>query len=350
MEPLTIRFTFLQTGETALAMLLERDAPQTCRAVLNSLPVAGVAHHAAYSGSEAVLVLPDRLRVPPEHATYNVFTGDVGFTWFAAGSAHGVAKEFAELCWFYDADARPSMHEGPCAVSIFARLSGDTHAFYARCRAMRRTGVTGLLVDRVGPGDVPGVVFHDPRREAELRPRAVVWGQSTVALGYVADTCVTLRSAAHAEGLRVGSAIGEGRSGSIGQAANGRLVALIGDDAPAELRAAVSDDGGATWTPAVPTGLVGAHPALATDSAGRVVAVYETARGIDGAVLLGHDAGWASFGVAADANARRPVALPIADGRLACSYQIGAPGTNGIAVVGASTIAASEPHTERSPD
>ena len=56
------------------------DAPITCQALWNALPVAGVCHHASYSGSEGVLILPKPLRLPPENAAHEVEPGDVGFT------------------------------------------------------------------------------------------------------------------------------------------------------------------------------------------------------------------------------------------------------------------------------
>jgi hypothetical protein len=147
-----IRFTILAENASAEAELLTGQAPETAEAVWGILPVAGRAHHAVYSGSEGVLILPETLRVAPEAATAEVTTNDVGFTWFDAGSSHGVTEAFAEVCWFYDRDARPSMHEGPAPVSIFARFVGDTAAFYAACRRMRREGTKAMVIERVEEG------------------------------------------------------------------------------------------------------------------------------------------------------------------------------------------------------
>jgi hypothetical protein len=143
-----IRLSFPAEGVAAVAELLEQAAPRTSEAVWRALPVAGMAHHAVYSGSEGVLLLPDVLRVDPENATSDVATGDVAFTWFAAGSAYGVDADFAEICWFYAEDARPSMHGGAAPVSVFARIAGDAAGFYAVCRRMRREGIKPLAVER----------------------------------------------------------------------------------------------------------------------------------------------------------------------------------------------------------
>jgi hypothetical protein len=144
-----IRLTFATEGVSAIADLLEDVAPETCAAVWNALPAANESHHAIYSGSECVLVLPETLRLAAENATSDVTTGDVGFTWFAAGSARGVERDFAEVCWFYDQDSRPSMAEGPVPVNIFARIREGGDAFYAVCRRMRREGVKPLVIERV---------------------------------------------------------------------------------------------------------------------------------------------------------------------------------------------------------
>jgi photosystem II stability/assembly factor-like uncharacterized protein len=67
---------------------------------------------------------------------------------------------------------------------------------------------------------------------------------------------------------------------------NGRLIGLIrfqfmGEDDPARGRQldfsmfqTASDDGGATWTPAQPTGVYGSPPHLLRHSSGRIVCVY----------------------------------------------------------------------------
>jgi hypothetical protein len=147
--PRQIRLLFPSEGVSAVADLLEEGAPKTCAAVWSVLPVAGEAHHAIYSGSECVLLLPETLRVEAENATASVAPGDVGFAWFQPGSSWVVEKEFSEVCWFYDRDTRPSMPEGPVPVNLFARITGDAQAFYAVCRRMRREGVKPFAIERV---------------------------------------------------------------------------------------------------------------------------------------------------------------------------------------------------------
>src|SRR5262245_33155966 len=140
-----IVFRFLAEGVAAPARLREREAPETCRAVLDALPAAGLGRHGIYSGSEVYLVLPVLLAPPREHATTIVGPGDVGFLTVEKGSGYGIDEDYSEVCWFYDLDATPSMPEGPIAVNVFARLYDP---FLAVCRRMRLERAKRLEITR----------------------------------------------------------------------------------------------------------------------------------------------------------------------------------------------------------
>lgn len=142
--PGEIVFRFPDEGVAASARLLD-EAPETGRAVLEALPVTGLARHGIYSGSEVYLVLPELMRPPREHATTIVRQGDVGFLTVEGGSAYGIEESYSEICWFYDLDATPSMPEGPIAVSVFARLD-DADTFFAVCRRMRLEGAKRIEI------------------------------------------------------------------------------------------------------------------------------------------------------------------------------------------------------------
>jgi hypothetical protein len=142
-----IVFRFLDEGVAARARLLRDDAPETCGAVFDELPTAGLARHGIYSGSEVYLVLPVLLAPPREHATTIVGPGDVGFLTVQKGSGYGIEQDYSEVCWFYDLDATPSMPEGPIAVNVFARLD-DADAFFTVCRRMRLEGAKRLEIAR----------------------------------------------------------------------------------------------------------------------------------------------------------------------------------------------------------
>jgi Protein of unknown function (DUF3830) len=136
---------FLDEEVAATARLLREQAPETCSAVWDALPVSGLARHGIYSGSEVYLILPALVTVPREHATTIVGAGDVGFLTVEKGSGYGIEEGYSEVCWFYDLDATPSMPEGPIAVNVFARLH-DAEAFLAVCRRMRLEGAKRLEI------------------------------------------------------------------------------------------------------------------------------------------------------------------------------------------------------------
>jgi hypothetical protein len=138
---------FLDEDVAATARLLPEEAPETCTAVWDALPLSGLARHGIYSGSEVYLILPTLVAVPREHATTIVGTGDVGFLTVEKGSGYGIEESYSEVCWFYDLDATPSMPEGPIAVNVFARLH-DADAFLAVCRRMREEGAKRLEIAR----------------------------------------------------------------------------------------------------------------------------------------------------------------------------------------------------------
>jgi hypothetical protein len=146
-RPNQIRLSFDGTDAACVATMLWEAAPRTCAAVVGLLPIRAMVHQAIYSGSESVLVLPQLLKLDKENATSDVRRGDLAFIWIAAGSSYGITEDFAELCWFYDHDARPSMWEGPALVNVFARIVEPADAFYAMCRRIRREGVKPLTVE-----------------------------------------------------------------------------------------------------------------------------------------------------------------------------------------------------------
>ncbi|MEQ8847284.1 DUF3830 family protein [Botrimarina sp.] len=150
-----IRLCFPDEGASASARLLWTEAPATCEAVLSALPARGDSHHAIYSGSECVLLLPEVLRLPKENATSKVRRGQVAFTWMQAGAAYGVEQDFAEVCWFYDLDAEPRMWGGVVEVNIFAEITEPADDFYRVCFRMRREGVKPLLIESAPEEDTP---------------------------------------------------------------------------------------------------------------------------------------------------------------------------------------------------
>ena len=145
--PKRIKITFTEENVSAIAELLEDDAPKTCEAVLSLLPQEGAAHHATYSGSEVVLILDRIIDVGQENATIMVIPGDVAFTTFEGGKIFGFPDTFSEIAVFYARDAIPSMPNGPVPMNIFGRITEGLEAFAEVSFKMRRSGVKPLFIE-----------------------------------------------------------------------------------------------------------------------------------------------------------------------------------------------------------
>jgi len=59
----------------------------------------------------------------------------------------GYPEDIAEICWFYDRDARPSTAEGPVAVNLFGRFTEGWDEFALVCRSMRGQGSKQVRFD-----------------------------------------------------------------------------------------------------------------------------------------------------------------------------------------------------------
>ena len=191
--------------------------------------------------------------------------------------------EFAEVCWFYDFDARPSMHEGPAPVNVFGRSDEDAGAFFARSRAMRRSGMTGLLIERPGGPEVDQPIpYCDPGDEAPLAPHTTTVNGRLLSVVSDGSECMIAGSDDGGLSSRVLGKIGEGECGDIAAVheatpapshttltgdVHRTVWAAIGydDGSPIRLVRSVphcpSDDPPAiAWEPAHDTGLVGSSP------------------------------------------------------------------------------------------
>jgi hypothetical protein len=145
-----LRFTFVHEDVSAVAELDRDGAPGTVAGILAALPFEGEAAHAVYSGSEVAFFIPPEVWLPTENATSRVLPGDLGYYRFRGGEHYGWPDDVAELCWFYDRDATPSMPDGPVRVNVFGRFTEGWEAFAATCRAMRREGAKLLRVEDAG--------------------------------------------------------------------------------------------------------------------------------------------------------------------------------------------------------
>jgi hypothetical protein len=139
-EDVRLRVTFVEEGISAVAELDWQNAGATCSGIVGVLPITGEAFHGIYSGSEVACLIPSVVQLPRENATSRVLPGDIAYYRVRGGTLHGFPHDIAEICWFYDRDATPSMPDGPVSVNVFGRFDEGWEEFGSMCRAMRTMG------------------------------------------------------------------------------------------------------------------------------------------------------------------------------------------------------------------
>ena len=133
---------------TAIAVLLESDAPKTCQSIWEALPFEGMLNHGIWSGPETYLMIDPSIRIAPENQTVQTQAGEIGYYTVEGGRIVDWPDDMSELAFFYGRGARPRMPTGPVAVNLFARVIENLEGFTRACDEIRRSGVTTLRVER----------------------------------------------------------------------------------------------------------------------------------------------------------------------------------------------------------
>jgi Protein of unknown function (DUF3830) len=149
-----IRIAFEDGSASAIVDLLEDDAPATCEALWQLLPLRVSAIHDIWSGHLVLAHLADGAVLPPENVlTYIPIPGDVFYyhrpSHYVRGAPFGWA-ESSELGIVYDRDTRPQGPRGPEAVNLFAHISSGLEDLARTCEQMIWRGQQNLLIERVG--------------------------------------------------------------------------------------------------------------------------------------------------------------------------------------------------------
>jgi hypothetical protein len=152
-SPRRIRISFPVAGATAYADLMEDDAPDTCGAIWDLMPLRVRAIHDIWSGHQVIAHLDNAVVLRPENVlTYLPIPGDIFYYYrpphYVRGAPYG-RPESAELGFVYDRDTRPQGPRGPEAVNLFASISSGMEDFARVCEEMIYRGATDLLLERV---------------------------------------------------------------------------------------------------------------------------------------------------------------------------------------------------------
>jgi hypothetical protein len=153
MDRRKIRLTFVNTGESVLAEMLDDEAPEVCRIVWDLLPVQNKTIHGQFSGAEVFILLDNPQPAPPEGLTQLPLPGEILYFYDATKNVLNPPKPIAEICVVYNRGVLLRGAEGqPTTCSLFARIPGDWKYdwvdFRNACRKSRFEGPQLLKIER----------------------------------------------------------------------------------------------------------------------------------------------------------------------------------------------------------
>jgi hypothetical protein len=153
MDRRKIRLTYVNSGESVLAEMLDDESPEVCRIVWDLLPIETRAIHGMYSGAEVFAILDDPQPAPPEGLTQLPLPGELLYFYDDSKNVTNVRKSVAELCIVYNRGVVLRGPEGvPTHASLFARIPGDWKydwiPFRDACRKARWEGPPLLRIER----------------------------------------------------------------------------------------------------------------------------------------------------------------------------------------------------------
>jgi hypothetical protein len=149
-----IRLTYVTTGESVVAEMLDDEAPGVCQAVWDLLPIEKKVLNGQYSGAEVFALLDKPQPVPRENLTQLPLPGEILYFFDDAKYVTNHSAAVAEICVVY---GRGVVLRGPESVPtyccLFARIPGDWKYdwtdFANACRRARREGPQVLRIERV---------------------------------------------------------------------------------------------------------------------------------------------------------------------------------------------------------
>ncbi|MEW5979002.1 MAG: DUF3830 family protein [Acidobacteriota bacterium] len=149
-----IRLTFLTTGESVVAELLDDEAPRVCQQVWEMLPLENKTIHGQYSGAEIFVLVEPPQPAPSENLTQIPLPGEIFYFFDGGGNVTSGSEPAAEICVVYGRGVTLRGPEGfPTYASLIARIPGDWkydwQPFAQACRRVRFEGPQRLRIERV---------------------------------------------------------------------------------------------------------------------------------------------------------------------------------------------------------
>jgi hypothetical protein len=148
-----IRLTYVNTGESAVAEMLDEEAPTVCEYVWSILPIEHRMLHGMYSGAEVFALLDRAKQLPPENICHLPLPGELLYFFDGSTSVANSKKPISELVIVYGRGVSLKGPEGVVTYcSLFARIPGDWKYdwtdFAAACKQARLQGPPVLRIER----------------------------------------------------------------------------------------------------------------------------------------------------------------------------------------------------------
>ena len=148
-----IRLTYVASGESVLADMLEDEAPNVCEFVWDQLPLQTKAIHGMYSGLEVFTMIDKPEPVPAENLVQLPLPGELLYFYDPSVGAVGAGKPVGEIVLVYGRGVVLRAHEGvPTHCALFGRIPGDWKYdwvnFAKECRKSRWEGPQMLRIEQ----------------------------------------------------------------------------------------------------------------------------------------------------------------------------------------------------------
>ncbi len=147
----------IKLGKAVLTgRLLEKDAPKTCKAVWDRLPLEGQAMSSIVSGSEVFLTLDRSLGIPFENQTIYPIPGDIVFylqpTSYVDAEVKGHERHRETIGIAYGREVQMYGPVIPLPLNLFATVVNGLAEFSAEVSRMKREGFGRLSISKASSG------------------------------------------------------------------------------------------------------------------------------------------------------------------------------------------------------
>ena len=132
-----IELEFEETEAIATGVLFEKEAPKTCEAFWNALPLENTMVHSSWSG-ESIIAHPCGVKMSPDSPQENR-------TIFVGPGEIIMETRVEELMIFYGR-GQPRWREGPTPMSVIGEIVEGLQEFADQCRKMPKEGSKVLII------------------------------------------------------------------------------------------------------------------------------------------------------------------------------------------------------------